>query len=78
MDHLVKVTGDIGTVHPIFCVPIGGNPDLVKLLFIYSLSQVCVSVTSSGFLDSVLGQLTTIKIVVKFSNKTVLFSEFSL
>lgn len=74
MDHLVKVTGGIGTVHPIFCVPIGGNPDLVKLLFIYkSLSQVCVSVTSTGLLDNVPGQLTTIKIVVKFSNKTTFF-----
>lgn len=38
------------------------------------MSQVCVSVTSTGFLDNVPGQLTTIKIVVKFSNKTVLFS----
>lgn len=63
MDHFVKVTGCIGTVHPIFCVPIGGNPDLVKPLFIYSLSQVCVSVTSTGFLDSVPGQLTTKKLL---------------
>lgn len=63
MNHLVKVTGGIGTFHPIFCVPVGGNPDLVKLLIIYSLSQVCVSVTLREFLDNFPCQLSTIKIV---------------
>lgn len=26
MNHLVKVAGDIGRIHPIVCVPVGGNP----------------------------------------------------
>lgn len=38
MTHLIKVTGGIGRVNPIFCVPVGGNPALVKVLLIYSLS----------------------------------------
>lgn len=29
MTHLIKVTGGIGRVNPIFCVPVGGNPALV-------------------------------------------------
>lgn len=26
MNHLVKVAGDIGRIHPIVCVPVGVNP----------------------------------------------------
>lgn len=43
MNHLVKVAGDIGRIHPIVCVPVGGNPDLVKVFIIYSPKLLCMS-----------------------------------
>lgn len=52
MTHLIKVTGGIGRVNPIFCVPVGGNPALVKVLLINSLSLCTVSVNLRRFFDN--------------------------
>ncbi|XP_052698297.1 uncharacterized protein LOC128176193 [Crassostrea angulata] len=39
MTHLIKVTGGIGRVNPIFCVPVGGNPALSTLEFLSGQSR---------------------------------------
>lgn len=31
-DHLLKCTGNIGRVHPIFCIPTGRHPDTVSVV----------------------------------------------
>lgn len=31
---LLNETGRLGKIHPIFCIPVGTNPDLVIILFV--------------------------------------------
>ncbi|XP_065943564.1 uncharacterized protein [Magallana gigas] len=38
-DHLLQMTVNLGRIHPIFCIPVGRNPDMTLLEFISGQSK---------------------------------------